>query len=52
MDKNYYPQVLLKELKYLVKKRKIERNFDRDIELTTSSDDSDDEASNEETDEE
>ena len=47
---NYYPQVFLKECKYLVKEKKMPKYITDDIEITSDSDseDSDEEISNEE----
>ena len=46
--KNYQLQLFLEECKYIVKEREMERYFDNDYELITSSDKSDEEASGKE----
>ena len=48
--KNYYPQVVLEECKYVVKEKKISEYITDEIEISSDSDrdDSDEEISNEE----
>ena len=40
-DKEYYPQILLEECKYVMKNRKIINTVSEDLELTESDDESD-----------
>ena len=49
-DKNYYPQVFLKERKYVVREKKMPEYITDDIEISSNSDreDSDEEISNKE----
>ena len=47
VNRKYYPQILLEECKYEIKKTKIENLIDGDLDLSSSDDESDNETDNE-----
>ena len=47
VSKKYYPQILLEECKYEIKKTKIENLIDGDLDLSSSDNESDNETDNE-----
>ena len=47
VNKGYYPEILLEEQKYEIKKTKMENHIDDDLELSLSTDESDNESGNE-----
>ena len=47
LNKNYYPQTLLEEFKYEIKKNKMENLINDDLDLSSSVNETDDETDNE-----
>ena len=46
VNKNYYPQTVLKEFKYEIKKTKMKNFINGDLDLCSSDDESDNESDN------
>ena len=44
VNKNYHPQTLLEDCKYVIRKNKMENLINNDLDLTSSDNDSDDES--------
>ena len=47
VNKKYYPQTLLEECKYIIKKNKMENLINDDLDLSSSENESDNESDNE-----
>ena len=47
VNKKYYPQILLEECKYIIKKNKMENLINDDLDLSSSDNESDNETHNE-----